>query len=70
MQVIHESDFLFTEHHEVFFVVALFGQEYVINVLGPGIFGYLAWLKANDSASPLHYGKNARGRLQPFKEVV
>jgi hypothetical protein len=70
MQVIHESDFLFTEHREVFFVLALFGHEYVINVLEPDICGYLDWLEVNDSASPLHHGKNARGPFQPSKEVA
>jgi HNH endonuclease len=56
--VIHESDFLFTTHQEVYFVLALFGQEFVINLGGPDIEGYKDWLDKNDNKSPLYSGKN------------
>jgi hypothetical protein len=36
----------------------LFGVEFVINVGGADIDGYMAWLQANDFASPLYLGGN------------
>jgi hypothetical protein len=41
---------------ELYSVLALFGQEYVINFGGPSMDGYRAWLDASNHASPLHPG--------------
>jgi hypothetical protein len=66
-QVVHECDFLVTDSSEWHFVLALFGQEYVINMGGPDIDGYLRWLQEHDNASPLYYGKNAPGDGTPYR---
>lgn len=58
-QVMHEYDFLCTEEGEIYFVMALYGIEMTINVGGPDIEGYVRWLKENNNASPLYWGKNA-----------
>jgi hypothetical protein len=54
LQTVHESDILITEWSELFFVLALFGVEYVINYGGPEIDGYHRWLLENDNKSPLY----------------
>lgn len=43
-QVIHEFDFVITDSHELYFVIAIFGVEYTINLAGPYIDGYKEWL--------------------------
>jgi hypothetical protein len=53
-QVIHESDFFVTDRSEWFFVLALFGVEFAINLGGPEIDGYRRWLKENNNGSPLY----------------
>lgn len=58
-QVVHEYDFLHTRHGELYLVLALYGLELTINIGGPDIDGYVAWLDENDGASPLYSGKNA-----------
>ena len=65
VQVVHEFDFLMTQNGELYFVLALCGQEYVINVAGPDIDGYLQWLDENINASPLYHGKNSRAHAMP-----
>lgn len=67
-QIIHESDFLMpgvSAHNEtepvqaeLYFVVALWGVEFAINLGGPYIEGYQAWLQEHDNASPLFLAKN------------
>ncbi|MDF2544942.1 MAG: hypothetical protein K0S47_4660 [Herbinix sp.] len=69
-QMIHESDFLLTNYDEasavacnevqseMYFVIALWGMEFAINMGGPYIEGYEKWLKEHGNVSPLHYGKN------------
>ncbi|MFC3676635.1 HNH endonuclease [Ferrovibrio xuzhouensis] len=62
--ITHESDFLFTSPEsrlpdgsissEVYFIIALFGVEFSINLGGPEIDGYLKWLQKNNSKSPLY----------------
>ncbi|MCP4679606.1 MAG: HNH endonuclease [Deltaproteobacteria bacterium] len=59
-QVLHEYDFLVTDHGEWYFVIAVLGVEYSINLGGPEIEGYERWLVKNDGASPLYTGKNAK----------
>ncbi len=60
-QIVHEFDILCTNWSEWFFVLAIFGLELVINYGGPEIEGYQRWLKENDNASPLYWGKNKSG---------
>lgn len=74
-QIIHESDFLMpgiTEYNgsdpvqaELYFVVALWGIEFAINLGGPCIEGYQTWLQEHDDASPLYYGKNTPNSTKP-----
>lgn len=56
VQRVWESDFLMTDDSELYFALALFGYEFVINVGGPDITGYQAWLQRHDGASPLYPG--------------
>lgn len=63
VQLVHASDFLVTDHGEWFFVLAIFGKEFVINLGGPEIDGYVQWLKANDQRSPLYVAKNSSFQL-------
>lgn len=57
-QVIHEFDFLITDSYELYFVIAIFGIEYTINLAGPYIDGYKDWLLKNGDKSPLYFKKN------------
>jgi len=58
VQMVHESDILQTNWGEWFFVLAIFGLEFVINCGGPSIEGYSRWITENNGDSPLHSGKN------------
>jgi hypothetical protein len=58
-QVIHEFDILVTPESEFYIVVAIFGEEYVLNLGGPEMDGYELWLKENNNISPLYSNKNA-----------
>jgi hypothetical protein len=53
-QTMHEYDFLVTSNNEWFFVACIFGTEFVINMGGPEIDGYVSWLLENNDASPLY----------------
>lgn len=57
-QILHEFDFLYTSEYELYFVLAIFGVEYVINMGEPSVDGYLKWLEENDHISPLYTEKN------------
>lgn len=57
-QCLHEFDFLYTTDSELYFVLAIFGVEYVINMGNPSIDGYQRWLEKNDYISPLYTEKN------------
>jgi hypothetical protein len=52
-QIVHEFDYLWTESGELFFVLALFGQELVINMGGPSLDRWHEWLSINNDRSPL-----------------
>ena len=55
-QVIYECDILAigsAETHELYFVFAIFGMEYAINLGGNSMFGYYKWLNENNNSSPL-----------------
>lgn len=58
-EVLHEFDILVTPTNEFYIVVAIFGEEYALNLGGPEIDGYEQWLKANNNKSPLYCGNNA-----------
>jgi hypothetical protein len=64
-QVVHESDFLVTPTGEWYFILAVFGEEFAINLGGPETEGYVQWLKDNNNESPLYSGKNRSGYAMP-----
>ncbi len=49
-----EFDFLFLGNGEVYFIIAMYGIEYAINIVVPSIEGYRNWLKNNLNKSPLY----------------
>jgi len=57
-QIVHEFDFLYTGENELYFILAIFGYEFVINMGGPDLEGWENWLKQNQGVPPLHSGKN------------
>lgn len=68
VDMVFESDFLYTRHGELYFTLALKGYEFTINVGGPNLDGYLDWLKENDNDSPLYRSKNfAKHVPQPIR---
>lgn len=70
-QIIYECDFLLPNvvesasrednyiQTEIYFIVALWGIEFAINLGGPEIDGYGQWLSNHNDLSPLYYGKNS-----------
>ena len=58
-EVLHEFDLLMTTESEIYIVIAIFGDEYALNLGGPNIEGYQRWLLMNSCRSPLYGGKNA-----------
>jgi len=61
-QMIYECDILATgtaDSSEYYFVVAIFGIEYAINIGGDSMDGYHEWLKRHDGMSPLQIDKCA-----------
>lgn len=52
-QVLHEFDFLFIEQIHLYFVCAIMGVEYAINIADRTVKHYLNWLELNDNKSPL-----------------
>ena len=53
-ELLHEFDVLMTETLEYYIVLSILGVEFVLNLGGPSLDGYRAWLKKNDYASPLY----------------
>lgn len=53
-EVLHEFDFLHTEQGEMYFVLAILGTEYAINMAGPDFEGYTQWLTDHGGISPLY----------------
>lgn len=66
-QIVHEFDFLVTPANEWYFVLAIFGFEFVINMGGPDIEGYIHWLAENNNESPLYAGKNFSAHQKPIR---
>jgi len=58
-EVLHEFDILITDQGEFYIVVALFGDEYALNLGGPEMDGYYRWIEMNNNNSPLYSWKNA-----------
>lgn len=58
-EVLHEFDILVTPTNEYYIVVAIFGEEYALNLGGPEIDGYQHWLMVNDNKSLLYCESNA-----------
>lgn len=53
-EVLREFDFLHTDQGEMYFVLAMLGTEYAINIGGPDFEGYTRWLAKHDRFSPLY----------------
>lgn len=49
-----EADFMFLGNGEVYFIIAMYGIEYAINMGGSTVEGYTYWLKENNYRSPLY----------------
>lgn len=58
-EILHEFKILVTKEDHYYFVLAIMGIEYAINIGGPGIDSYEKWLKENNYASILD-DKNER----------
>ena len=69
IQIVHESDFLVTPVGEWYFVLAIFGVEFAINIGHPSSEGYVQWLEANRGLSPLYTEKNAGCGPMPRKAI-
>ena len=59
-EVVHEFDIFVTPTSEHYLVLAMFGEEFALNLGGPEIDGYEQWLQKNNDASPLYFGKNVK----------
>lgn len=53
-QVLFEFDFLYTQASELYFVLAILGVEFALNMGGATVEGYQAWCAANSGRSPLY----------------
>lgn len=58
-QTLHEFDLLYTDGGELYYVLAIFGIELVVNLGGPELDGYREWLREHEGVSPLYWDKNA-----------
>ena len=61
-EILHEYDLLYTKGNELYIVVAIFGLELAMNLGGPELDGYAAWLKNHDFISPLYIDKTTEQR--------
>ncbi len=50
----HEYTLLYTDEQEMYFVIAIFGIQYAINLGRPEIDGFKSWLKSHGNESPLY----------------
>ncbi len=53
-QVLFEFDFLYTDAKELYFVLAVLGLQFVLNMGGAELEGYYAWCAGNAGRSPLY----------------
>ena len=56
----YEFDFLFTSQGKAYFIIVLYGIEYVINIIDNTIADYAEWLKDNHYISPLYISPEQR----------
>ena len=61
VDMVFECDFLMTEHSEVYFIIAFKGIEFVINMAGSSVYGYLDWLTKHDISVPYIVRENILG---------
>lgn len=62
-EILHEYDFVYTDKGQIFFILALFGEEFAIDVGNPSIASYVTWLQEHNGRSPLypvHNGSEVR----------
>jgi len=52
-EVLHEFKFIYTEEQRLFFILAIFGEEFAIDMSSASIEEYLKWLDKNGKQSPL-----------------
>ena len=52
-QILHEFAFLYTDERELIFVLALFGEEFAINMSNPDPVRYVEYLKSRNGESIL-----------------
>jgi hypothetical protein len=57
-EILHSFMLLPTDGPELYLVLVIFGVEYALNMGGPEIDGYLAWLKQHSFRSPLNMDNN------------
>lgn len=58
-EILHEFHVFSTDAMEFYFVLAILGVEFVVNLGGPQLDGYQRWLKQNNYASPLFKAASA-----------
>ena len=63
-EVLHEWTILVTTSQEHYAVIAFFGVEYTINLAGPELDGYVAWLQKNNNLSPLYWNEESGSEPQ------
>lgn len=56
----YEFDFLFTSQGQAYFIIVMYGIEYVINITANTICDYAEWLKSNHYVSPLSISPDQR----------
>ena len=56
----YEFDFLFTSKGKAYFIIVMYGIEYVINIIDPCISDYVEWLKNNEYICPLYISLEQR----------
>lgn len=56
----YEFDFLFTSQGKAYFIIVMYGIEYVINIIDNTISDYAEWLKDNHYISPLYISHEHR----------
>jgi hypothetical protein len=53
-EMLHEYDFVYTDKNLLFFILAIFGEEFAIDMGNPDIQSYEDYLREHDGASPLY----------------
>lgn len=66
-EVLHEFKFMWTKEMEFYFVIAIMGIEYAINMGEPSVDTYKLWLKENDGKSILESADEKRVRSKSLK---